>query len=625
MTAPLIAPELARKQLIHFTRMKTRMFSRDRMHETMHQVRQGNITQLFPEELDFSISFNGSPIANFVDVAASDMADGIAPLPSLKCVSGKMQTDADLERAEKKNHIGANYWTQSRLETQMVRGADRYVTYGHGAIIVEPRVDMKLPYLRVVDPRNSYYELDHYGRVRNFARCWRKSIDDLTASFPEHANILNTDPATGKTVENSSLELEVVQWIDGQDVLLMLPERNGLILTQYKHRMPRTPVVIAERPGEGDTPRGQFDDVIWVQVARAIMSTLALEAAHIAVQAPISVPDDMDELPVGPHALMSSGNAKDIHRVDLNLPPAIFAEGQILDQELKTGARYPDVRTGGTQGASVITGKGVQALLGTFDAQIKTAQMIWKQALQDATAMCFQMDEIWWPNESKTVAGTESGTSYEFKYTPAKDINGRYDCTVTYGFAAGLAPAQSFITLLQLDGAGVIAKSTTMENLPFSIDPVQEQRKIDVEGWRGALKEGIFAYIQASGQIASQGGDPSNLFDLAVQVIRGLQDGATIEDALDTAWAQQKAQQQAEQQAAEQQAQAAAAAQGGDAAGGMSINGANGLPPGVAPGQAGMPPGGLPTIESLVSGFRGAGNLPVQQATIQRRIATGTR
>lgn len=618
MTLPL--PGFATKAMNHYLRLKSKNGARDRNHELIHQVRRGHIRQLFPAELDFSVSFEGSPIANFVDIVAHDMAEGIAPLPALACVSGKMKTDADQTRAEIKNRVGDNFWRHSRLEIQMLKGADRYVTYGFVPLFVEPDLVNKLPYIHVEDPRGAYYELDRCGNTVVYAKRWLKSIDDLCAMFPEYELIIRQDPKTGRE-EPGSTQLEFVRWVDNKTVSLMLPTRNGLVLGSYQHLMSRTPVVIAERPSEDDSPRGQFDDVIWVQVARAIMSTLALEAASIAVQAPIAVPEDMDQLNIGPHALMQSKDAGQIHKLNLTLPPEIFAEGQILDQELRLGSRYPEARSGGVQ-ASVITGKGVEALLGTFDSQIKGAQMIFREAFQGTTALCFEMDEVWWPNENKTVSGTLSGASYEFTYTPIKDINGRYACTVTYGFAAGLNPSQSIVTMLQLEGAGLIAKGTTQQNLPFGVDPIQEMQKIHVEGFREALKQGVFGLIQASGQMAAQGQDPTPIIQLSVDVVRALQDGKTVEEAVDLAYATMTQHQQEAQQAAQQ----AAGAQGQPPGppGAPDQGGGGGLPADHAPGQAGIAPGGRPTLAEMVSGFRGNGNLPVNQFDIRRAVPTGT-
>lgn len=628
MSAP--SQVYAATQLNHYKRLKQRFHKRDRINETIHEVRQGNIRQLFPSELNFSITFDGSPIANFVDIVAHDMAEGIAALPSLACASGQMKTDADLKRADTKNRIGDEYWRWSRLQLQMFKGADRYVTYGFLPFFVAPDTEGKCPYIFVEDPRKAYYELDRYGRTKVYSYQWKKSIDELVAMFPEHASAIRTDPkAPNRRSQQASddTELDLIRWVDDKQVILMLPERDGLILDSYEHLMPRAPVWIAERPGEDDSPRGQFDDVIWVQVARSIMATLALEAASIAVQAPIAVPSDVDQLSIGPHAIMQADDAQAIHKVNLDLPTQIFAENASLDNELRVGSRYPEARSGGVN-SSVITGKGVEALLGTFDSQIKGAQEVLREALQNITSFCFEMDEKWWPNESKTLTGTISGTSYETHYTPAADINGRYVCRVNYGFLTGMQPSQAYVTILQLEGAGLIARGTAQDNLPFQLDQIQEDKKINVQGFREALKQGLFAMVQGTGAMVAQGQDPLPLMKMVVQTIHQLQEGVTVEDAVEQGFealaaAQQQAQQQAEE--AQEQAQGAQGPEAGGAPPGQGgPPGGPGGPQGVAPGQAGLPPGGRPALEQLIAGFRGNGNLPVLQSQVRRQIPIGT-
>jgi hypothetical protein len=61
---------------------------------------------------------------------------------------------------------------------------------------------------------------------------------------------------------------------------------------------------------------------------------------------------------------------------------------------------------------------------------------------------------------------------------------------------------------------------------------------------------------------------------------------------------------------------------GGPGDPGMAM-GPGGLLRGVAPGQAGMPPGGLPTILNTAASLRGDQGRPEMSATILRRRATG--
>jgi hypothetical protein len=143
---------------------------------------------------------------------------------------------------------------------------------------------------------------------------------------------------------------------------------------------------------------------------------------------------------------------------------------------------------------------------------------------------------------------------------------------------------------------------------------------------REALKQGVFALAQTVGQVAANGQDPTSIIKIGADMIVARNSGQTLEDSFQVALANyQKAQQEA-QQAAQQQMQAAGGGLGGPPGPGGPPDGGQGGGPmqGQAPGQVGMPPGGLPTVEHLMAGFRGNASLPVNQATIDQHIATGT-
>jgi hypothetical protein len=54
--------------------------------------------------------------------------------------------------------------------------------------------------------------------------------------------------------------------------------------------------------------RGQFDDVFAVQLARARFAVLQIQAAEKSIQAPIAIPQDVQELALGPDSIMRSAN-----------------------------------------------------------------------------------------------------------------------------------------------------------------------------------------------------------------------------------------------------------------------------------------------------------------------------
>jgi hypothetical protein len=294
-------------------------------------------------------------------------------------------------------------------------------------------------------------------------------------------------------------------------------------------------VIIAKRPTVDSEMRGQFDDVIGIQLLRNRFAMLAMEAAEKSVQSPIVLPSDVQELQLGGDAVIRTNNPAGVRRVELTLPQGAFTEQTLLNQELRVGARYPESRTGNVN-ASVVTGQGVQALMGAFDTQVKSAQAIFAAALRDVIGICFEIDESVF-DEVKTIRGVDAGSPYALEYKPSKDIKGDYSADVRYGMLAGLNPAQGLIFMLQALGGKLISKDMAMRELPFNVNVTQEQEKIEVEDMRNALVSSLQAYTQAIPQMAANGQDPTDIVGKIASVIKSRQKGQTIEDAIEEVFA----------------------------------------------------------------------------------------
>ncbi len=100
----------------------------------------------------------------------------------------------------------------------------------------------------------------------------------------------------------------------------------------------------------------EFDDVLAVQLARARFAVLQIQAAEKSIQAPIAIPQDVQELALGPDAIMRSANPQGIRRVPLELPPGVFTESGVLERELRLGSRYPEVRSGNVDASISLPG-----------------------------------------------------------------------------------------------------------------------------------------------------------------------------------------------------------------------------------------------------------------------------
>ena len=560
--------------------LRYRNVGRDARNQDVLAVRKGEIASVYPDFFPEGVDAN--VVANFIDVVARDLSEVMAPLPAINCSSANSVNDRARKFADKRTRIASNYFNHSDLAVQMYSGADWYITYGFVPFMIELDEEAKLPRIRIENPIGAYPEFDRYGRCVAFAKRYIMTLGELVTQFPEYdSQILGRDGYK----QDLTAKTEMIRYYDKDQSVIYLPEKGNLVLSRAANPLGKMMVVVARRPSIDGELRGQFDDVLGIQLLRNRFALLAMEAAEKSVQAPIVLPQDVQELQLGGDAVIRTANPAGVRRVELSVPQSAFAEGQLLNQELRAGTRYPEGRSGNID-ASIVTGQGVQALMGAFDTQVKSAQAIFASALRDVVSICFEVDEVAYSVE-KTIRGVDSGSPYEITYHPKKDIKGDYSADVRYGMLAGLNPAQGLIFMLQALGGGLISKDMAMRELPFTVNVSQEVEKIEVENMRGSLLSGITALAQAIPSMTVNGADPSPIIKKIADVIAARQKGQALEDAVANTFApeQQVPPAGAAPSPVEQPSPAPAAA-----------------PVGGSPMAAPTPPPDLQTILSTLSG-----------------------
>lgn len=506
--------------------LKQKYAPRDERMQNVLAVRNGNMASIgidfFPEGM------NHPMIANFVDVAARDIAEVVAPLPAINCSTNSMTSDEAKKVADRRTQIANHYVQFSDLETQNYIGADWYLSYGTYNVIVEPDFENNMPRIIVDNPLNAYPEFDRFGKIVSYYKRYKKTVRELCVDFPEYKMEILAQYDGGPV--NWGAELELIKYEDKDQITLFL-SHSKLVLATSVNPMGKVMVKVGRRPSlNPDDPRGQFDDVIWVQLARARFAFLAMEAAEKSVQAPLAVPNDVQEFAFGPDAVLRTQQPQNIRRVGLELPTSAFTEQAVLEQEMRMGSRYPEGRSGQID-ASIITGQGVQALLGGFDSQIKSAQQILSRVLEEVIALCFEMDEKLF-NVKKTASGLYQGAPYKFEYKPSAAIKGDYSVQVRYGLMSGLDPSRALIFSLQALGAGLTSRDYVMRELPWPMNVSEVQKAIDVEKMRDALAASFMSIAGAIPQMVSQGQDPTDLVMKISDVIKARKAGISIEEAV---------------------------------------------------------------------------------------------
>ena len=505
--------------------LKDRNRDRDGRHQDVLLVRQGQISSVYPDFFPEGVEAN--VVANFVDIVARDLSEVMAPLPAVNCSVVSQTKDRARKAADNRTRIAANYLYNSELQVQMYTGADWYITFGFVPFIIELDTEAKLPRIRVESPIGAYPEFDRYGRCVAFAKRYSMPLAELVSQFPEY-----TDALLGRNGydQDMNARFDIVRYYDEYQSIIYVPDRQNLVISRANNPIGKMMVVVAKRPTVDGEMRGQFDDVLGIQLLRNRFALLAMEATEKAVQSPLIVPDDVNEFQFGGDGVIRTKNPAGVRRVELPVSSSLFNEQAVLQNELRTGTRYPESRTGNVD-ASIITGQGVQALMGGFDTQVKSAQAIFASALKSVISLCFEVDEKIF-NENKAIRGIDAGSPYAIEYLPSKDIKGDYSADVRYGMLAGLNPAQGLIFMLQALGGKLISKDLAQRELPFGVNVTQEQEKIEVEEMRNALISSLNASAQAIPQLIANGGDPTTIVKKIAEVIRMRQKGTQIEDAI---------------------------------------------------------------------------------------------
>lgn len=584
----------------HVESLRRAASGRDQRYNDVHDVRSGEVDSVLPGSMP--AAWPKPIVANLVDTSARDMAEVMGAMPSINCTAGTVTTDRSKKFSGKKTKVANSYVQSSGLNAgRQVTAADYYTTYGMALYVIEPDFENKRPHIRIENPMGVYPEWDLFGRLKSYSKAWREPAIKLAAKFPALLRHLQSNETGGAESGWADREIEVIKYCDADQILMYLPY-HGVTVDHMPNLLKKVFVAAGKRPGYDQEIRGAFDDAIWVQLAKARMALLGLEATEKTVRAPLAVPRDVQKMTFGDDAIIRTDSPDKIRRVGIDVPSASHQEQAMLEQELRTGTRTPEARSGNVD-ASIITGRGVQALMGGFNTVITTGQTVLAETLKMALELCFEMDEKLWPEEKKTIRGTVQGTPFEETYTPGKDIKGDYTVDVTYGFAAGQDPARAIVGLLQLRGDQLISRDFFQRQLPMNIDVQQMQVQIDNEQMIDAIKQGMMGYAQAIPQMALQGQDPVEALTRLAELIKLREKGEAIQDAVLRVFTPKRKPQGAAQSPMD-------ALLGGGAAPG---------PEGAQAGAQGLPgaseqPQGF-DLQTLLSGLKGTGEATMSAKT----------
>src|SRR5256885_2039273 len=98
---------LSAEQVVDKCRLLQRRYRDvDQTRQDVLAARRGDLDEVFPDMV--SEEYPKPIIANFIDIAARDLAEVIAPMPSFNCSSTSLTSDAAKRFADKRSKIAQN-------------------------------------------------------------------------------------------------------------------------------------------------------------------------------------------------------------------------------------------------------------------------------------------------------------------------------------------------------------------------------------------------------------------------------------------------------------------------------------------------------------------------------------
>jgi hypothetical protein len=148
------------------TALRASHAERDARHQTVYDVRANNIQKVQPGSLPDA--WPKPIIANTIDTASRQLAENLAPLPSINCATGVTTSERAKKFVGKKTKIAYSYIIDSALKARMAQGCDWYLFYGSLPMIVEADFKDGKPKIRFDNPKGSYPQFDLWGKVISY-------------------------------------------------------------------------------------------------------------------------------------------------------------------------------------------------------------------------------------------------------------------------------------------------------------------------------------------------------------------------------------------------------------------------------------------------------------------------
>lgn len=437
-------------------------------------------------------------VVNIVQTVIEQKRAMIGIVPNVHC-QPKSYSDEDIKAAQTREKAILSIWDDCNIGQIMGDMGYHLGIYGTAVGVVYADSERHRPKMSIRSPKGFYCLPKEEDGVKLamamfVSTYWGGTADAL---YPGHHF-------------SSDEEVEIVEYWDSDCHLILARDGDERILA-HENKLGVVPVVVFPNISKPKSPYGYSDVGRIIGLQREVNRRMSLEADIIekVLDAPYVVinPDESaEELAIEPGGVIPVGEGGDVRQLNaFNLPYSWETSFGRLMNLFDRQADAPEVLRG-TLDSAIVSGKGVDSLLGPVSGRIELRHHYIFPRLAWMNSMALMMWEKFWPNEPHILDGTQMSIIKPQPFIESfesSELGGDYRNRVFMNSYAYLDQNAQIVLGLQLVQNQIISKMTLRNELSIVQDSENEDKQIQ--------KEAISAVqLAAAAQMVAQGPSTMN-------------------------------------------------------------------------------------------------------------------
>ncbi len=440
-----------------------------------------------------------SPVHNLnvIRLAWDDLATSVGRFPEVFAPPLDL-TNAESKRTGLLERIASSYIRESYPSGSkfLFSLAWWLVGTGHAVIVLVPDVENKRPRFEIRDPRFAFPSAKR--KVGNDIVELKDILFSYDIPYSEAESLGLAKPVKKFSRGRGSSPrgmVKVIEYIDDKD--WMLVSEFGLT-KKSEHGLGKVPASYITTFAPNKSGLSQFQDQITLMVAMSRILSQKIAYVDKLIYPIIWVKGHEEMIKIGPQMINKLSPQGQMGQI---APPTQLQ----VDRDLATIERFsrrlnrnPEVRQGEVDGKGAYVGsKTLDTLDDSVDRVVGRFWDDYRDKLASMVSLAFQMDELYWPNEEKSIYGVAKGNRWIDSYTPSEDIDGKHFVQLSYSIAQG-GGYEGFLRTTQAFQSGLKTKREAIESEPGVMDADIRIRALELEQMDNAGNAAFLAAANAN-------------------------------------------------------------------------------------------------------------------------------